>query len=100
MSRESSQSLSSVNNKSVDTHQSLLSHKIPSHNDVREKKSTSSIAPGVDEQSLKGSYNPNPISYKIHVSHFFRKYIMKGYITLLFFFLDQQCRFFSLPNIK
>jgi hypothetical protein len=56
VSRESSQSLSLVHSKSIHTQQSNRSRQVPSINDVREKKSTS---------SFKGSI------YQTHVSIFY-----------------------------
>ncbi len=62
VSRESSQSLSPVRSKSIHTQQSNRSRQVPSINDAREKKSTS---------SFKGSINQNPSSYQTHVSIFY-----------------------------
>ncbi len=73
MSRESSQSLSPVHSKSINTQQSngsILSRKMPSINDITEKKSISSIARSDDKQSFKESINQNPISYQTYVSEF------------------------------
>jgi len=73
MSRESSQSLSPAHSKSINTQQSngsILSHKVPSINDITEKKSTSSIGRSDDKRSFKESIHQSPISYQTYVSEF------------------------------
>jgi hypothetical protein len=63
MSRENSQSLSPIHNKSINTQQSresILSRKNSSINDFEETKSTSHVVRNDDQQ--------NPISYQTHVS--------------------------------
>jgi len=77
MSRESSESLSPVHSKSINTPQSngsIQSRKVPSINDVIGKKSTSTIARSDGKQSFKESINQNPSSYQTHVSQFYKKF--------------------------
>jgi len=73
MSHESSQSLSPVHSKSINTQQSngsILSCKMASINDITEKKSISNIARSYDKRSFKESINQNPISYQTYVNEF------------------------------
>lgn len=73
VSRESSQSLSSAQSKSLRTRQSnisTLSPKTPSKNDIQEKKSTSSVIRSDSKRSSKKSINQNPSLYQTHVRKF------------------------------
>lgn len=68
---ENSQTLSPVHNKSINTqqsHESIVSHKNSSINNIRETKSISHVAQNDDQQSFKEDINQNSISSQTHVS--------------------------------
>ena len=73
ISRESSQSLSPIQNKSINTeksHESFRSRNISSKNDVKLDQSTSNTVQNDDKQSLIESINQNPNPSQTYVNKF------------------------------